>query len=194
VQARFPSLPGGEKHKVGTTTLVALGRYRHRRAALALVILLGGTGALAGCGNHARGQVKTRAATKACSPRVLLGTLPVWARGGFSPPRQHMPHVVGASGKISAILFAYPLLSPPPKDHTNKILWVAGVTPNLGADLRISAQRMIGTTGVGSAAVRRVKGGPGPSIINLPAAGCWRFTLHWGRALDTLDLRYAANR
>jgi len=43
-----------------------------------------------------------------------------------------------------------------------------------------------------------VGGGPGPSIIDLPATGCWRFTLTWSTFglssgpsfRDTLDLRY----
>ncbi|MGA9762685.1 MAG: hypothetical protein WBQ14_09700 [Gaiellaceae bacterium] len=163
---------------------------------LALAILLGGMGALAGCGSHSRARAETsaRVTTRACNPHVLRGTLPVWARGGFHPPTQHVPHVVGASGKITAILFAYPLRSPPPRDHRNKILWVARVTPNLGADLLISAQRMTGQTKVGSPVERTVKGGPGPSIINLPAAGCWRFSLRWGSASDSVDLAYVANR
>ena len=53
---------------------------------------------------------------------------------------------------------------------------------------------MIGSTKVGSPVGRKVIGGPGPSIINLLAAGCWRFTLRWSGQLDTLDLTYAANR
>jgi hypothetical protein len=53
---------------------------------------------------------------------------------------------------------------------------------------------MIGSTPVGSPVGRKVIGGPGPSIINLPTAGCWRFTLRWSGQLDTLDLTYAANR
>jgi hypothetical protein len=58
---------------------------------------------------------------------------------------------------------------------------------------------MQGATSVGTPVARRVPGGPGPSIIDLPAAGCWRFTLTWrpegatapGKTVtDTLDLRY----
>ena len=41
--------------------------------------------------------------------------------------------------------------------------------------------------------VRTVAGGPGPSIINLPASGCWRLTLRWSGRADSLDLAYAAN-
>jgi len=37
-------------------------------------------------------------------------------------------------------------------------------------------------------------GGPGPSIINLPVAGCWRFRLRWSGRTDTIDLRFVANR
>jgi hypothetical protein len=40
---------------------------------------------------------------------------------------------------------------------------------------------------------RTVLGGPGPSIINLPASGCWRLTLRWSGRVDSLDLDYAPN-
>jgi hypothetical protein len=63
-----------------------------------------------------------------------------------------------------------------------------------GSDLRISAQRIAGATPVGARVLRRVMGGPGPSIIDLLAAGCWRLTLRWSRAVDTLDLRYVAGQ
>jgi len=33
---------------------------------------------------------------------------------------------------------------------------------------------------------RLVRGGPGPSIINLPTAGCWRLALRWAGALAPL--------
>jgi len=95
---------------------------------------------------------------------------------------------------MAALLWADPLLSPRPTDHNNKILWVARVEIGSYADLWIRAQRMIGSTKVGSPVGRRLIGGPGPSIINMPAAGCWRFTLRWAGQLDTLDLIYAANR
>jgi hypothetical protein len=39
-----------------------------------------------------------------------------------------------------------------------------------------------------------IAGGPGPSIVNLPTPGCWRLTLGWAGQVDTLDLRYLANR
>ena len=45
--------------------------------------------------------------------------------------------------------------------------------------------------GNGRTAHREVAGGPGPSIVDLPEAGCWHLTLDWGPApemVDTMDL------
>jgi hypothetical protein len=49
---------------------------------------------------------------------------------------------------------------------------------------------MTGTHAVGHPVTRVVVGGPGPSIIDLPAAGCWRVSLAWSGRTDTLDLQY----
>ena len=146
-------------------------------------------------GSSSQGRAATTrvSATAACSPRVLDGTLPVWARGGFSNPRVHIAHSLSARGKLTAILWANPLLTPKPANHNNKILWVARVPDSSGASLYIRAQRMVGSTRVGRPTSRVLQGGPGPSIINMPAAGCWRFTLHWASQSDSIDLRYAAN-
>jgi hypothetical protein len=126
-----------------------------------------------------------------CGSAVVNGVLPVWARDGFSDPKPRMAHVLGRSGSIVAILWADPLLSPRPVDHNNKILWVARTSAAYG-DMYIRAQRMRGTALIGTPVARRVQGGPGPSIINMPAAGCWRFTLTWKHGKDTLDLAYDA--
>jgi len=37
-----------------------------------------------------------------------------------------------------------------------------------------------------------VPGGPGPSIIDLPASGCWTLHLRWPGHADELKLRYVA--
>jgi hypothetical protein len=105
-----------------------------------------------------------------------------------------MPYSRGRGGKIAALLWANPLLSPPSKNHSNKILWVSRESTVPGSDLQISAQRMSGSRPLGAPVGRRVIGGPGPSIINLPAAGCWRLRLQWSGRTDTIDLRYVANR
>ncbi len=134
------------------------------------------------------------ASTRACHSAMRHGVLPTWARTGFSDPRPRMPHVLGRSGEIAAIVFGYPLLSPPAKTRANKILWVSRRTPRRGGDLRIRAQRMRGTRPVGKHVVRVMRGGPGPSYLNLPVAGCWRLSLRWSGRSDELDLDYAARR
>jgi hypothetical protein len=53
---------------------------------------------------------------------------------------------------------------------------------------------MNGSTLVGAPVTRKVFGGPGPSIINLPSAGCWRLTLRWSGRSDSLDLQYQRRR
>lgn len=132
-----------------------------------------------------------RPTVEACQPRVVDGVLPSWARAGFSASRPRMPYELGEQGRIAAILWADPLEFPPPRTHNNKILWVSRVSSN-GSPLVIDAQRMEGTKRVGTDVRRTVLGGPGPSIINLPAAGCWRLTLTWSGHSDAMDVRYVA--
>jgi hypothetical protein len=126
----------------------------------------------------------------ACHSVVHKGVLPTWARTGFSDPRPRLPHVIGRSGEIAALIFGYPLRSPPGKDRANKILWVSRREVKPLSDLRIRAQRMEGRRRVGRPVTRVVVGGPGPSGIDLPAPGCWRLTLRWSGRSDALDLRY----
>jgi hypothetical protein len=126
----------------------------------------------------------------ACHSVVHHGVLPTWARTGFSAPRPRLPHVIGRSGEIAALVFGYPLRSPPLKDRGNKILWVSRRAVRPLSDLRIRAQRMDGRRRVGHPVTRVVVGGPGPSGIDLPAPGCWRLTLRWSGRTDQLDLRY----
>jgi len=115
---------------------------------------------------------------------VQTGPLPAWARGGFSGDSS-MPHVVGDRGEIVAAIFGYPLAVSRPAGTTNKILWVAKSSSPPG-DLLIEAK----LDGSGTSATRRVPGGPGPSVIDLPQPGCWRLTLTWQDHTDTLDLVY----
>ncbi|WP_432868853.1 hypothetical protein [Microbispora rosea] len=44
--------------------------------------------------------------------------------------------------------------------------------------------------GSGPPVTREVPGGPGPSGVDLPEAGCWHVTLRWSGHVDTLRLRY----
>jgi hypothetical protein len=163
---------------------------RRGRLATALVTLIAATAA-------ASPAPGAQHAATPCGSTVRHDVLPPWARDGFSEPRPRIDHVLGRSGGILAILFADPLYSPPAADRNNKILWVAHRQFDFG-DMHIRAQHMQGGTPIGKPVARRVPGGPGPSIIDVPAAGCWRFTLTWkteglsgGKAItDTLDLRY----
>jgi hypothetical protein len=115
---------------------------------------------------------------------VTTGPLPVWARAGFSPPEAPWPHVLGVNDTIVGILFGYPLRSPARPDRNNKILWVSHVGGQ--GPLMIEA-RLSGSTRVAS---RRVD--VGPSIIDMPAAGCWIFTLSWSGHTDQVAVPYRA--
>ena len=99
-----------------------------------------------------------------------------------------MPHVMGEAGNIVAILWADPLRSPPLPDRSNKILWVSKIPPAAPDPLVITATLAGGTRTV----TRSVPGGPGPSIIDLPAPGCWTLHLSWSSRTDELKLRYVA--
>jgi hypothetical protein len=130
------------------------------------------------------------AAAANCHSDVRFGVLPVWARTGFTSPKPRMPHVLGRAGDIVAIIFGYPLHSPPSPKRNNKILWVSRTPLQRASELRISAQRLDLRGPIGKPVARVVQGGPGPSIIDLPASGCWRLTLRWSGRTDHLDLRY----
>ena len=141
------------------------------------LVILGAIGLLAGCGGSGKPE------TTACGT-VDRGVIPSWARTGFSEAEPKVPHIVGAGGQITAILFGDRLSSPPAKDRSNKILWVSKDVWQGVTDLRIRAVD-------GKDVVERtVPGGPGPSNIDLPHAGCWQLTLRWAGRHDTLSLRY----
>jgi hypothetical protein len=130
-------------------------------------------------------------AAAGCKPDVHSEPLPVWARAGFSGDARAI-YSLGRSGQIVAVLFGYPLSQPPAKGRNNKILWVASPASqgdaNADPDLIIEAR----LNGKGDPVQRKVDGGPGPSIVDLPEAGCWRLSLSWGGRTDTIDLEYNA--
>jgi hypothetical protein len=71
---------------------------------------------------------------------------------------------------------------------SSKILWVSRVNQGAFTPLRIQAT----LNGANQTVTRQVAGGPGPSIIDLPAAGCWSVNLSWSGHHDHLTLRYSA--
>ena len=125
-----------------------------------------------------------------CRAVVSDSVVPVWARNGFSEKRPRMPQTLGRAGRIDAIIWGNPLYSPSLVNRSNKILWVSKLPVGYTSTLRISAQRMRGTQRIGAPVTRTVPGGPGPSIIDMPAAGCWRLSLVWSGHHDSLDLSY----
>jgi hypothetical protein len=129
------------------------------------------------------------AASNGCAGQPPVSPLPVWARSGFSPADQPMPHVIGEAGNIVAILWASrdALHSPPLQDRNNKILWVSRI-PLVAPDPLVIRATLAGST---RAVTVSVPGGPGPSIIDLPAPGCWTLHLNWSGHTDELNLRYA---
>jgi hypothetical protein len=147
----------------------------------------------AGAPRAATSAASRSATAGTCASGLVYGSLPTWARAGFTPPTAAMPYVLGARGDIVAVLWARhnPLITPPPPGRNNKILWVSKLWIN-GGNLEITAQRLVGGVAVGPVQRRSVAGGPGPSLIDMPTAGCWQFTLHWSGYTDTLDLPYAA--
>lgn len=147
---------------------------------------------LAACGSGEDEQAAGApvAGRTGCHAQIDRGVIPAWARTGFTQPQPRMPHVVGDAGRIAALVFGDPLTAPPRKRMNNKILWVSRAPQHERTDLRISAQRYGASGPVGDPVKRVVEGGPGPSIVDLPKAGCWHLELSWSYRTDSLDLRY----
>lgn len=118
----------------------------------------------------------------ACAGNVTTAALPTWARAGFSPAGLHTPHVVSEHGQIIAVLFV-DLRVHQPAGTFNKILWVARVGYG---PLHIRAQ----LEGTSRTVTRDLPNGPGPSYVDMPAAGCWQMSLTWSGYHDTIALQY----
>lgn len=141
-------------------------------AVLVIVSLVAGTGS----GRHTTAP----AADLSCGGAVVTSTLPPWARAGFSPGAFVNPHVSGTQNRIIGVLFTDPLRAPAAAGRSNKVLWVA--RKHGSGPLRISAR----LTGTSLTATSTVAGGPGPSTLDLPQAGCWQLTLRWSGQRDRL--------
>jgi len=129
-----------------------------------------------------------------CLARRINGPLPAWARAGFHPPGMSIGHVIGVRGEIVAILWGGPktsLYAPPHRNQNNKILWV----PRLPLPVFSVSPFTIRATlnGTHLVASRKMPNGPGPSVVNLPAPGCWTLNLSWAGHQDQVDLWYTAS-
>jgi hypothetical protein len=173
-------------------------RYRVTSALQAVALSAALLCAAAGCtsgGQPAAGTTLStgtanRSASDGCAGQPPVTPLPAWARAGFTPADQAMPHVMGQAGDIVAILWAPrdALHAPARPDPHNKILWVSRVPVVAPQDLVIRAT----LAGTGRAITQTVAGGPGPSYVDVPVPGCWTFHLSWSGHADQLSLRYVA--
>lgn len=139
--------------------------------------------------------------TRATSPPAATVTAREGAESA-TPARESLPcpaavqrELVGKRHGIVGHSFPWPepFRSPPLPDRHNKILWELQ-RPGHAAD---TADLLITASLNDSEMVvhRRVEGNvtPGrtrPSIIDVPASGCWTFSLTWGAERDTVAVRY----
>ena len=103
---------------------------------------------------------------------------PVWAQGGWRHAKGTpwpVAWAFGTHGDTVAYLFAKQLVageSPRVDGTQNKVLWIAKDSPS-GANVWVEG-RPLGQ----SQPVVTIAGGP--SITDVPTAGCWMFRLSWG--------------
>jgi hypothetical protein len=166
-----------------------------------IVLVLLCAGALVSCTSPALEQpATTPAPTKpapadqiSCDGQVKAGPLPVWARGGFSPPDTPVPHIVGVNEDIVGVAFGHPFHAPKSAPgRNNKILWIANpdAPPDSALPVDDSGALKIHATlnGSGLAVDRQVS--VGPSQVDMPRAGCWTFTLSWAGHHDEIAVPY----
>jgi hypothetical protein len=112
---------------------------------------------------------------------------PVWAQGGWTHTKGtpwDVPWAMGTPANAVAFLFATRLVagvSPRPNGTSNKVLWVAKDAPTGFA----VEGRPVGKT------VPVISEPGGPSIVDLPSAGCWTFRLSRvpdGESISTINL------
>jgi hypothetical protein len=120
---------------------------------------------------------------------VQLGRLPSWtAFAGVPSPALH---VTANEGTAVGVFFssAPPLHFGPSANPRNKILWLV-------RDARGSVTLRAKPLGRHAPVVLMAKAAEGtghymvPSYDNVPAPGCWAFTISEGGVTDTLDLYY----
>jgi hypothetical protein len=121
---------------------------------------------------------------------VRTDGLPAWTASAGSLPG--MPYVSSTDGDLVGALFGMPLhVRPVPDGHSNKILWIVRL-PRNGESLRLTGH-LLGGHAPDVHATEPADSSPGeiyPSIVDVPAAGCWHFTAVWSGHTSTVDLYY----
>jgi hypothetical protein len=125
-----------------------------------------------------------------CAGTVLTDAEPpAWAQGGWTHTKGTpwgVPWALGTQGNTVAYVFATQLVagvSPRTDGTNNKILWESKDNPS-GAGVVVE-----GRPQGQSQPVVTVEGGP--SIVDVPTAGCWTFRLTWtakGQQSSTINL------
>ncbi len=128
--------------------------------------------------------------------QVTRGGPPSWNPhpAGFTPGNTDGPWVVGRSNAITGYLYRDPLVAPPPRDGdlANKVLWFVRY-PREDHPLRITARPLTGDRLPVSQrfAANSSPGEIYPTNLSVPRAGCWIFTLTWGKHSDTVGLDFS---
>jgi hypothetical protein len=117
-----------------------------------------------------------------------MGGLPGWTESAGAPGG---PAVPSHQGNLVGIVFGYPLLAPPvAQGRQNKVLWIVR-EPRNGSDLVLTLRPVAGGAPV---TVRETpNSSPGeiyPSIVDVPAPGCWQVVAEWDGHRATLELSY----
>jgi len=156
------------------------GRFRGTGLAALLILLAGGctSSPAAPAQVHPSPNVPVHTFAGGCAGTVLTDAEPpVWAQGGWSVAKGTpwpVPWAFGTQGDTVAYLFATQLVagvSPRVDGSQNKVLWQAKDYPSGGAV--VVEGRPFGQ----SQPVLTIPGGP--SITDVPTAGCLTFRLSW---------------
>jgi hypothetical protein len=124
---------------------------------------------------HSSPSVPVHSFVGGCAGTVLTDAVPpVWAQGGWSVAKKTpwpTPWAFGTDHDTLAYIFAKQLVagvSPRVDGTQNKVLWEAN-----GANVLVEGHPL-----GSSQPVVTIAGGP--SITDVPTAGCWTFRLSWG--------------
>ena len=123
---------------------------------------------------------------------LLLGSAPRWASSANPPP---IRYALAERGQAAGFLFGYPLMAGNPQPFSDKILWIVA-SPRGGMPLRLTGHPLHAARPVVSSTwpADSTPGEIYPSEIEVPAPGCWQFTLSWNGHTDTIDLWYVRHR
>ena len=123
--------------------------------------------------------------------KVTRGGQPSWTSSAGS--LDGIPYVLSNQDNVAGFLFGPSLRAGHPTNPTNKILWVVR-EPRNGQPLHVTAASNLSRAAIVTYDFP-ANSSPGeiyPSIVDVPAPGCWRLTLTWSGHQAQLSLRYTA--